>query len=51
MESTDTNPILNQITEKLKSQFQPKRLYLYGSRAQGTARPDSDYDFVMVISH
>jgi len=24
-------------------------LYLYGSRAQGTARPDSDYDFVMVV--
>ncbi|MFN7455387.1 MAG: nucleotidyltransferase domain-containing protein [Pseudobdellovibrionaceae bacterium] len=51
METKDTNLILNQITEQLKLQFQPKRLYLYGSRAQGTARPDSDYDFVMVISH
>lgn len=50
MESKDTSPTLNQITEELKKQFQPKRLYLYGSRAKGTARRDSDYDFVMVIS-
>lgn len=41
--------ILKKITETLKKEFHPTRLFLYGSRALGTHRPDSDYDFVMVL--
>ncbi len=41
--------IIKKITEELKNQFRPLRLFLYGSRANGKARPDSDYDFVMVL--
>lgn len=33
----------------LKDEFHPSRLILFGSRAQGKATKDSDYDFVMVI--
>ena len=40
---------LFQITERLKKDYKPLRLFLYGSRANGTNRPDSDYDFVMVL--
>ena len=40
---------LNLITDSLKLKFKPTRLFLYGSRANGNFRPDSDYDFVMVL--
>ncbi len=29
---------------------QVKAVYLFGSRAKGTARPDSDYDILLVVS-
>lgn len=45
----DKNVIL--ITEFLKQRYSPIRLFLYGSRANGNFRPDSDYDFVMVVHH
>jgi len=32
------------------SQYGFERLYLIGSRARGDARPDSDHDFVVVVS-
>jgi predicted nucleotidyltransferase len=42
--------IVDQIKKTLKEKYKPLRLFLYGSRANGSARPDSDYDFVMVLS-
>lgn len=44
-----TDPQLPKIIESLKKELQPTRLFLYGSRASGNARPDSDYDFVAVV--
>lgn len=41
--------VVQQITELLKEEFNPSKLYLFGSRAQGTAHGESDYDFVMVL--
>jgi predicted nucleotidyltransferase len=41
--------LLSEIIDTLKKGFNPTRLILYGSRTNGTARPDSDYDFVMVL--
>lgn len=41
--------IVNEIKETLKAKYKPLRLFLFGSRANGTAKKDSDYDFVMVI--
>jgi uncharacterized protein len=29
----------------------PDRIILFGSRATGTARPESDYDFLVVVPH
>jgi uncharacterized protein len=40
---------LEEIVGVLKSEFMPVRLFLFGSRASGKARPDSDYDFVLVV--
>lgn len=41
--------IVEQIKETLKDKYKPLRLFLFGSRANGTAKKDSDYDFVMVV--
>jgi predicted nucleotidyltransferase len=38
------------IVETIKLELNPERLFLYGSRANGTAKPDSDYDFVAVVA-
>lgn len=46
----NTDPKLSKIVESLKKELSPTRLFLYGSRANGTARSDSDYDFVAVLS-
>ena len=43
------NSYLAEIVSTIKADYKPTRLILYGSRANGTARPDSDYDFVMVL--
>ena len=40
---------LDQIVEVLKNEFKPQRMFLFGSRANGNAQPDSDYDIVLVV--
>ena len=41
--------LIEQIKETLKAKYKPKRLFLFGSRANGAAKENSDYDFVMVV--
>lgn len=38
---------LDEIVARLIKTFQPTRIILFGSRARGDARPDSDYDFLV----
>jgi len=40
--------ILAEIARRLIAAFAPSRILLYGSRAAGNARPDSDYDLLIV---
>lgn len=40
---------LNHIVEKLLTEFQPSRIFLFGSRAKGTAVETSDYDLLLII--
>ena len=40
--------IVHEITRRLVSKFAPNKILLYGSRANGTARRDSDYDLLIV---
>lgn len=42
--------MLQKIVEVLKEEGAEK-VYLFGSRANGTARPDSDYDIMMIKKH
>jgi len=48
VKSADTET-LNLITVALKEEFNPSRIFLFGSRVNGSARKDSDYDFLVVV--
>ncbi|MEJ7785756.1 MAG: helicase-related protein [Solirubrobacteraceae bacterium] len=37
------------MTERIAAQFHPQRIVLFGSRARGDARPDSDVDLLVVL--
>ena len=45
------DPILDEITRRLVETYRPERIYLFGSRARGTAGADSDYDLLVVVRH
>jgi len=47
--SVKPDPRLKKIVQALKEEFQPSRLFLFGSRADNTHSKDSDYDFVLVV--
>ncbi len=44
------DPILSEIVRRLVEALRPDRIYLFGSRARGEARPDSDYDLLVVVA-
>ncbi len=46
---TNNDQSLKTIIDLLKREFKPSRLILFGSRAGGTSKSESDYDFVMVV--
>jgi predicted nucleotidyltransferase len=39
---------LSEILRRLVKTFDPASIWLFGSRARGTSRPDSDFDLLMV---
>ncbi len=41
--------ILSTVLERLVSRFQPLRIIVFGSRARGDAKPDSDIDLLVVM--
>lgn len=43
------HPDLKEAVRRLVDCFQPDRIYLFGSRARGDAREDSDYDIMLVV--
>lgn len=44
------DPKLVEIVRRLVEAYDPRRIYLFGSRARGEAGPDSDYDILVVIA-
>jgi predicted nucleotidyltransferase len=44
------DPVLGEIVRRLVDDCQPERIYLFGSRARGNARADSDYDIMVVAA-
>ena len=43
------DPILGEAVRRLVEALQPERIYLFGSRAQGSTRAESDYDLLVVV--
>lgn len=44
------DPKLPLIIQYIREEFSPVSIYLFGSRAKGTATAQSDYDFVVVTA-
>ncbi|MGH7813285.1 MAG: nucleotidyltransferase domain-containing protein [Candidatus Binataceae bacterium] len=40
---------LQEIVRRIAAAYHPLRIYLFGSKARGTAGPDSDYDLLVVV--
>jgi predicted nucleotidyltransferase len=49
METTSTD-VLPEIVRRLVDEFDPEEIILFGSRAWGKPRPDSDYDLWIIVS-
>jgi len=47
--TTTSDPVLDEIVRRLVATYQPRAIWLFGSRARGTAQPDSDYDLCVVV--
>ncbi|MDR3108794.1 MAG: nucleotidyltransferase domain-containing protein [Planctomycetaceae bacterium] len=42
-------PAVYEIRDKILGCVEPEKIYLFGSYAYGTPRPDSDFDFYVVV--
>ena len=50
MNHGEDDPVLEEATRRLVSEFSPSKVYLFESRSRGDATPDSDYDFLVVLA-
>ncbi|MEX2649039.1 MAG: nucleotidyltransferase domain-containing protein [Alphaproteobacteria bacterium] len=41
---------LQRLLERIVTTLHPEVIYLFGSRTRGDAKPDSDYDLLVVVS-
>jgi len=41
--------LLEKVVERLKAEFQPEEIYLFGSHASGTPHEDSDVDLMVIV--
>ncbi len=48
-ETNIPDPVLHDLVKKLADTYRPLKVYLFGSRAQGTAGGDSDYDIMLIV--
>ncbi len=45
----EEDPALREIVRRIAEAYHPLQIYLFGSKARGTAGPDSDYDLLVVV--
>ena len=46
---TVTEPLLQEITDRIVKAFDPEKVILFGSHADGTSRTDSDVDLLVIM--
>ena len=44
----ETDRLLSEMVSRIRAAADPDRIVLFGSRARGTGRPDSDYDLLVI---
>ncbi len=44
-----SDPAVETMVDRIVARFQPRRVLLFGSRARGTAGPESDVDLLVVF--
>jgi predicted nucleotidyltransferase len=44
----NSQTVLREIVRRICREVRPQKIVLFGSRARGTARPDSDYDILII---
>ncbi len=49
MRKDNPDKTLEEMVKRLVERFDPDQISLFGSRARGTARPDSDVDLLVVL--
>ena len=49
--SSETEKLIDEITEIIIREVDPKQVILFGSQARSTSRPGSDLDFLIVQDH
>lgn len=47
--TTISDAAVADLVDRLRSTFEPCRIYLFGSRATGRERPDSDFDCLVIV--
>jgi predicted nucleotidyltransferase len=50
MEAIEADALLKQVTRQIVERFHPERIVLFGSRARGEARSDSDLDLFIEMA-
>lgn len=45
----ENDPVLNEVVRRLAEAYDPRRIYLFGSKARGDEGPDSDYDLMVLV--
>ena len=43
------DPVLAEVVRRLILAYEPRRIYLFGSRARGDSNFDSDYDLMVIV--
>ncbi len=49
IKSVNSDPILRDVVKRLVDVYHPNKIYLFGSRARGSASFASDYDLLLVM--
>lgn len=47
----ESDRYVEEMVRRIADRFAPLRVILFGSRAVGTARPDSDIDLLVILPH
>ncbi len=45
---TGKDPVVERLVQRIVEEIRPRQVFLFGSRAKGSAQPDSDIDLLLI---